>query len=130
MYRSVMLMIALGFGVTGTVGAQIPADLQKAMDERSTAVDKVDSATWDRLTMDDFTIINENGRLLTKTQRLALFRTAAPRAATRPTEEHVTHHGDVYIRWALYDNIWVTDVWVKDARGWRATAVREVTVQK
>jgi hypothetical protein len=60
------------------VVAQVPADLQKTMEERDQALTKADAATWDRLTADDFTLVDETGTFMTKAQRLAQIKTQKP----------------------------------------------------
>jgi len=46
----------------------VPADLQAAARARIVAIAKADSATWDRLTSDSFTVFGVNNRVLTKAQ--------------------------------------------------------------
>jgi len=66
--------------------AQVPADLQAASRARIIAIAKADSATWDRLTSDSFTVFGVNNHVLTKAQRLAGLKQQTPGApATLPT---------------------------------------------
>ena len=66
--------------------AQVSADLQAAARARIVAIAKADSATWDRLTSDSFTVFGVNNRVLTKAQRLAGLSSRRPsRRARLPT---------------------------------------------
>ena len=76
--------VALISLASSSVLAQVPADLQKTIDERDQAIAKVDAATWDRLTADDFTLVDETGAFMTKAQRLAQFKTQKPTPFTAP----------------------------------------------
>ena len=64
-------LVVLMFVAAGRAVAQVPADLQKTMEERDQAVAKADAAVWDRLTSDDFTLVDETGSFMNKAQRLA-----------------------------------------------------------
>ena len=112
------------------VGAQVPADLQKTMEERVQALAKADAATWDRLTADDFTLVDETGTFMTKTQRLAQIKTqkASP---LRPLQRvQVKRYGDSYVRRFLSGDIWVLEIWVRQPAGWRVAVVQVTTAKK
>ena len=110
--------------------AQAPADLQKTMQERDQAVDKADAATWDRLTADDFTLVDEAGTFMTKAQRLAQIKTQKPTPSTAPQRVQVKRYGDTYVRRFLSGDLWVLDVWVRQPAGWRVAAVQVTTAKK
>src|SRR5689334_7805631 len=61
-----------------TLAAQIPADLAQAIKARDQTIDKVDLATWERLTASDFTLVDEKGRRLTRAERVSEFKKATP----------------------------------------------------
>ena len=86
--------VALISLASSSVLAQVPADLQKTMDERDQAVAKIDAVTWDRLTADDFTLVDETGAFMTKAQRLAQFKTQKPSPFTAPQRVQVKRYGD------------------------------------
>jgi hypothetical protein len=44
----------------------VPVELREAMRARDEAVAKADSASWDHLTTDDYTVVLADGTLLTK----------------------------------------------------------------
>jgi hypothetical protein len=116
---------------TTRVLAQVPADLQKTMNERDQAVAKGDAATWDRLTADDFTLVDETGTFMTKAQRLAQLKTQKPAAATPPQRVQIKQYGDAYVRRFLDgQGEWVLDIWVRSPTGWRVAAVQVTTAKK
>src|SRR5262245_57877724 len=69
--------------------AQVPADLEKAIPDRSAAVWKADAATWDRLTAPEFTVVGTAGRMRTKAERLAQLKETTPAAAPTMYEQSV-----------------------------------------
>ena len=111
--------------------AQVPADLQKTMDERDHAVSNIDVATWDRLTADDFTLVDNTGTFMTKAQRIAQLKTEKSTPYTAPQRVQIKRYGDSYIRRFLSDgNLWVLDVWVRQGNTWRVAAVQTTTAKK
>ena len=123
-------LVALMSLAASRLFAQVPADLQKTMEERDQAVAKVDAATWDRLTADDFTLVDETGAFMTKAQRLAQIKTQKPAPSTTPQRLTVKRYGDAYVRRFLSGNIWVLDIWVRQPAGWRVAAVQVTTAKK
>lgn len=115
---------------SSSVLAQVPADLQKTMDERDQAVAKLDAAAWDRLTADDFTLVDETGTFMTKAQRLAQMKTQKPSPFTPPQRVQVKRYGDTYVRRFLTGDIWVLDIWVRQPAGWRVAAVQVTAAKK
>lgn len=113
-----------------SVLAQVPADLQKTMDERDTSVAKIDVATWDRLTADDFTLVDDTGAFMNKAQRLAQFKTQKPTPFVAPQRVQVKKYGDAYVRRFLSGNLWVLDIWVHQPAGWRVAAVQTTMAKK
>jgi hypothetical protein len=122
--------VALISLASSDVLAQVPADLQKTMDERDQAVAKLDAATWDRLTADDFTLVDETGTFMTKAQRLAQMKTQKPSPFTAPQRVQVKRYGDTYVRRFLTGDVWVLDIWVRQPPGWRVAAVQVTTAKK
>ncbi len=121
------LTLLLGLAA-GRVPAQVPADLQKAMQERDEAVFNADSATWDRLTADEFTVVDPSGTFMTKAERLA--RLMAPAAATPLEHVQIKRYGDTYVRRFLTSGVWVLDIWVHEPAGWRVVAVQATPATK
>ena len=122
---SVTWLLAVGWFVALPLRAQVPADLQQTMRERDRAVNQADAATWDRLTSDEFTLVDENGKFMTKAQRLAELRQQKPEASPAPQQQvQVKVYGNAAVRRFRAGNIWVMDIWNKQAQGWRVVAVQ------
>ena len=122
----VALTVLLGIPLYAQV--QPPADLAQAMRDRDQAIDKADAATWDRLTGDDFTVVMETGRLMTRAERLAEIRKAKPIGLQPCQRERLHVYGDTAIERCRHGNIRVMTVWVKSQSGWRAAAVQVTNV--
>ncbi len=127
------LAVALSCLIPCAMAAQVPAELKEAMRTRDQAGQTADTATWDRLTADDFTVVLADGTLQTKAERLAQLKTQAT-TPVPPRQEQIKHYGDVFVRRALRPSgtrdIWVLDIWVKDAGGWRVAAAQVTTAKK
>src|SRR5262245_57312297 len=126
----VACLMVLMFIVVDGANAQVPADLQKAMAERDQAIAKADASTWDRLTADEFTLVDETGNFMNKIQRLAQLKTEKPAPAPAPQRVQTRGYGDAYVRRFLSGDIWVLDVWVRQPAGWRVVAVQVTTAKK
>ncbi len=127
-----MLRLALASScLTATsLSAQVPADLQTTMKARDEAVAKADAATWDRLTAEDFTVVTADGRLMSKTERLAQLKTEKPASRSPLQQVQIKGYGDAFVRRFRRDSIWVMDVWAKDRQGWRVAAVQVTAAKK
>lgn len=109
---------------------QLPPELRQAMQARDQAITKADPSAWDHLTADDFTVVNETGAFMTKAERLAQVRTQKATTPITAQQEQIRLYGDVAIRRFLSGDLWVLDVWVREARGWRVAAVQLTPVKK
>jgi hypothetical protein len=119
-----MVYLALTLSVATTcLAAEIPIELQQAIQARDAAVAKQDAATWDRLTMPDFIVVRPEGILMNKAERLAQLKTAKPEARPKPKQEQFIRHGDTVLRQLQEANgtLWI-DVWVKDGQTWRVAS--------
>jgi predicted alpha/beta superfamily hydrolase len=109
--------------------AQTPDDLQRAIQARDTAGDKADGATWDRLTMDDFTVVTRSGNIVNKATRLAAIRKQKPIAkSVPPQQDQVTVYSASAVRRLRTQDIWILEVWIKTAAGWKAAAVQITSI--
>src|SRR5947208_10000426 len=109
--------------------AQVPAALRTAIETRGAAVTKADSATWDRLTAENFTLIVPSGRVLTKAERLAQLKQQQPTTATPREHETVQVGGNLAVQRFKSGNSWVEEVWAKDRRGWRVNSVQITAIE-
>ena|SRR3989442_1106318 len=116
------------------VAAQVPAELLEAMRARDLAVAKADVASWDRLTTEDFTVVTPDGTMLTKAERLAQLKQQKPDTLRPVLQERVTRYGDTAVRRIRRPSgageVWIMDVWVKDAGRWRVAAVQVTGVTR
>src|SRR5262245_60193724 len=104
--------------------SQLPPELQEAMRARHEAVCKIDAATWDRLTADEFTMVGPNGKLLTKAERLAQLKTEKPRPVPAVRQERIQRYGDTVVRRFVDDDEWILEVWVRQDNAWRVVAAQ------
>jgi len=132
--RMLRVVFMLSCLVSTPTIAQVPADLREAMRARDEAVANADAATWDRLTADDFTVVQADGILMTKAERLAQFKTQQAMTRQQARQEQIKQYGDIFVRRALVHvrsgDAWVLDIWVKDAKGWRVAAVQVTSAKK
>jgi hypothetical protein len=132
--RMLRVVLMLSCLVSTATIAQVPADLREAMRARDEAVAKADATTWDRLTADDFTVVQADGILMTKAERLAQFKTQQAMTPQPARQEQVKQYGDIFVRRARVHvrsgDAWVLDIWVKDATGWRVAAVQVTSAKK
>lgn len=100
---------------------RVPPDLRKAMDQRIAAVSQADVATWDRLTADNFVLIQPDGTTRTKADRLVQLRAAQPGPATVVTNEHVLMLGNTAVQRYQTPGTWVLTIWTMNRGMWRVT---------
>ena len=113
------------------LAAQAPADLEEAMRIRSQAVVNADGSTWDKYTADDFTVVLPDGKMMNKSERLALMKTQKPTRRTPPEQVQIKHYDETYVRRFRGDNGWVMEVWTKGKDGkWRVSAVQVTAAAK
>jgi hypothetical protein len=128
--RVIQVAFTLSCLISPTLVAQVPPELQAAMQARDEAITKADAATWDRLTADDFTVVTLDGTLMTKAERLAQLKTQKATTRVPPQNVQVKHYGDVFVRRFRTGDAWILDIWVKGAKGWRAAAVQVTPAKK
>ncbi len=115
------------------LSAQAPPDFVQAARARDEAIDKVDIATWERLTATNFTVVNDIGRFLTRAERIAEFKNAKPAASPSVCgQEQIVlfANGAAATRRCLTAGSWWLEVWVKSASGWQAVAVQGTPAAK
>ena len=131
MLRLCPLQLLLLLGTVLPAAAQAPADLEEAMRLRSQAVVNADAATWDKYTADDFTVVLPDGKMLNKSERLALMKTQKPARRSPPQQVQLKHYDETYVRRFLGENGWIIEVWTKDKNGkWQVSAVQVTSAAK
>ena len=123
-----LALVALGL-IASTATAQVPAELRAAMGARDSAITNIDANAWDRLTASTFTVVQEDGVMMSKAERLAQFRTEKPTTFAPRTRESVVRHGDAYLGRYLRGGFWILELWVREDGRWKAAAV-QVTAAK
>ena len=103
------------------------------MTERLQAERSRDLETFARFTADDFTRIDERGRVMTKAERIAEL-AATPPSSTPPTviERALRVYEDCAVQRATLERdgglFRYTTLWVKDGAGWRVASVQVTAV--
>ena len=115
--------------IPAVVTAQAPPDLLRAMRSRDSAVALGNAVTWNRLSADDFTVVNQAGVLMTKSERLAQLKTQTPSALSAVQRERITRVGQLFIRRYITESMWVMEVWAKGPKGWRVSAVQVTPIK-
>ena len=110
--------------------AQVPDDLRTVMLARDTAVAQANVASWDRLTSSTFTVVTSDGRILTKTERIAELKTQSAGPVLSRSREVARRYGDVYVVRSLANGEWFLDVWEKENGQWKVAAVQVTSVRK
>jgi 23S rRNA A1618 N6-methylase RlmF len=128
--RSVLLAVVSVGSLSTMAAAQAPAELQEAIRQRTEAVAKSDTAIWNRLTAEDFTVVLPNGAFLNKAERLEQFKTQPPMGRGNPERVQLKHYGETYVRRFLSRMGWVLEVWTKEAGTWQVVAVQVTPVAK
>ena len=124
-----LTLVALGL-IASAATAQTPADLRAAMGARDSAIANIDAAAWDRLTASAFTVVQEDGVMMTKAERLTQFRAQKPTPFEPCTRDRVARYGDAYIARYLTGGVWVLELWVREDGRWKAAAVQVTTAKK
>jgi ketosteroid isomerase-like protein len=115
-------------------------DLKKVVGALAAAQRAGDDQTWGRYTTDDFLVVEPDGVVKTKSERMAEIKGrtqqgAAPApTAPAPTEDKWRMYGTTAIRTlrTTIDNrpTRVTMVWVKQSGDWKAASVHLSTIEK
>jgi uncharacterized protein DUF4440 len=121
--RTMMYLVFAIPLATTALAAEIPVELQQAIQARDEAVAKKDVSTWDRLTTSDFIVVRPEGKLMNKAERLAQLKAEKPQARPKPKQEQFIRYGDTVLRQLQETDgtLWI-DVWVKDGQVWRVAS--------
>ena len=123
-YQALVPAVLLACALPVPGRAQIPQDLRTAMQMRLEAVWKKDTATWSRLTADEFTVVVPEGALQTKAGRLAELKKEKPESPHQIRREQIHVYGDTAVRRFVDGSEWVLEVWVRQNGAWRVVAAQ------
>ena len=124
-----LALVALGL-IASAATAQTPADLRAAMGARDSAIANADAAGWDRLTANTFTVVQDDGVMMTKAERLTQFKAQKPTGFEPRTRERVVRYGDTYLARYLSGEWWILELWVREDSRWKAAAVQVTPAKK
>ena len=88
------------------------------------------SAAWDRLTASTFTVVQEDGVMMTKAERLTQFKAQKPTPFEPRTRERVVRYGEAYVARYLSGGAWLLELWVREDGHWKAAAVQVTTAKQ
>lgn len=125
-----IVIFAFGLGAVVAIAGQGEADktLQDAAAARTKSMQSGDADGWGKYTTDDFVVIQADGTVKTKQQRLAEIK-ATPTPASDMTEQKWRTYGATTAISTARATIEgkptrITTVWVKQPDGWRAASVQ------
>lgn len=122
--------VAVAWILAAPASAQVPSELRAAMLSRDSAVARADADVWGRLTAETFTVVQEDGSMMTKAERIAQMKTQTASAPVPHQREQISQYGDVFVRRFLAGDVWVLDIWVRSGGTWRVVAVQVTTAKK
>jgi hypothetical protein len=124
-----LLTLAASLAITASAGAQVPAELQAAMQARDTAFYSVDPAQWERYTSPEFTTVQQDGSFMTRAERLANLKTQVPRPYVPRSREQNIRRGDLVLARFFSGGFWVLEVWTWETGTWMVL-MSQVTTAK
>jgi hypothetical protein len=110
--------------------SQTPDDLRDAIRARTAAIAHIDTAAWSRLTADDYSVVQADGRVLNKAQRLAQFKRERPTNIPPFEDESFQLYGTAAVHRFKVGGAWVLEVWVKGAGGWRIANTQVTLIEE
>jgi hypothetical protein len=127
--RIVLRVIAASLVASSSASAQVPTDLQGAMQARDRAFYAVDSAQWEKYTAPTFTTVQQDGSLMTRAERLASLRAQSPRPYVPRAREQNERRGDLVVARFFSGGLWVLEVWTRETGAWMVL-MSQVTTAK
>jgi hypothetical protein len=129
-YAAVVALVGAFVSGAAVSAQNVPADLVKARQERTEALAKGDRAAFDRLTTDNFIVIDAQGRVENKTERGARVMPPAnppqnPPAAHENEKISVYNNDAALLSWTQTVQgapLHFMETWVKDGGAWKCAA--------
>ncbi len=94
------------------------------MQQRLEAVWTKDTATWTRLTADEFTVVVPEGALQTKAERVAAMKLERPEPVHAVEREQIQVYGETVLHRFVDGSEWILEVWVRQDGTWRVVAAQ------
>jgi hypothetical protein len=104
----------------------LPPDLQAAMRARDEAFYAVDSAQWGKYTASDFTTVQQNGKFMSRAERIGNLQTQKQRPYVLREREQHEQQGDLVVTRFFSGGLWVMEVWKRTDGAW-ATVMTQAT---
>ena len=127
--RILSLVFLTSLGATTPARAQLPADLQSAMQARDKAFYAVDAAQWEQYTAPAFTTVQQDGSFMTRAERLVNLRSQTPRPYVPRSRQQNTQRGDVVIARFFSGGLWVLEVWTRETGTWMVLTSQVTTAK-
>ena len=130
--KGVLAAVVLTFGLVSAAPAAGQGEAEKALQDAAAARTKSmrsgDADGWGKYTTDDFVVIEADGTMKTKQQRMGEIK-KAPSTAADVTEQKWRTYGSATAISTARTTIEgkptrITSVWVKQPEGWRAASVQ------
>lgn len=123
-----VLALCCSLLIVSPVAAQPSAALKKASDARNAAVQRGNGKEWAKYTTDDFAVINPDGTVMSKQERMAEIEGHPLSTPLAPTEERWREYGNTAIQTFQVrprgKPARLTVVWVKQGKAWRAASAQ------
>ena len=129
-HSRVLLGVLVCLAPLTRVAVQVPAGLRAAIAARDSAIIRGDAATWDRLTASTFTVVGQDGSMLTKAERLALMKSQGGMPPWTRSREVAHRYGDVFVVRFFANSEWFLEVWVMEEGQWKSAATQVTFAKK
>jgi hypothetical protein len=124
---TILLAMLISSPLAAATGNVVPSDLQQALRERREALAAADGARWERWTSPEFKLVNAQGKVLTRSERVAAINKQGP-MTSRGEQEEVRVYGDSAVHRGRQGGVWYIQVWVKQPQGWQVVATQLTTI--
>jgi ABC-type transporter MlaC component len=131
----VVIVAAASIGQTATAQSQPEKALQDAAVARIKSMSAGDAEGWGKYTTDDFIVIEADGAVKTKAQRMTEIKSTpnSPAGASTPSDQKWRMYGSSTAVSTVQSSIdgkptRITSVWVKQGGEWKVASVQLTTI--
>lgn len=131
----VVIVAAVSIGQTATPQSQPEKALQDAAGARIKSMGSGDAEGWGKYTTDDFIVIQADGVVKTKAQRMTEIKSTpnSPAGASTPTDQKWRMYGSSTAVNTVQSSVdgkptRITSVWVKQGGEWKVASVQLTTI--